>query len=203
MKTVAVSQRVIQARHGGERRDGLDQRWAVFLERCGLIPILIPNTPSAARRILEITRCSAVLLTGGNDLACYGGDALERDRTETLLLRYAIRNKLPVLGVCRGMQVIQDFYGIKLRRFEGHVTQRQTILVHRKKETVNSYHRFGSRNTRLPLEIWATAPDGVVKAVRHRKKKIWGIMWHPERFHPFQKKDIRWISDFLSGGPAQ
>ena len=200
MKTVAVSQRVMPMKKPRERRDGLDRRWVSFLERCGFVPILIPNDVRTARKILKAARCQAVLLTGGNDLAPYGGDALERDATERYLLRHALKNKMPVLGVCRGMQMIQDFYGIKLRRFDGHVAAKQIIRVHNKKETVNSYHHFGSRVTLSPLETWAVALDGVVKAIRCPAKKLCGVMWHPERFRPFRKKDLRWVRKFFNGG---
>ena len=48
-----------------------------------------------------------MVLTGGNDLAALGGDAPERDATENALLDAAESRRLPVIGVCRGMQVIQ------------------------------------------------------------------------------------------------
>ncbi len=198
MRTVAISQRVMWFGKTRERRDCLDQRWIDFLRCGGFIPILIPNDVRVAKKILNLIPCQAILLTGGNDLARYGGDAFERDATESYLLRHAIKNKIPLLGVCRGMQVIQNYYGIKLSRVEGHVAKKLTIRVRGKKETVNSYHHFGSRATSPPLETWAAARDGVVKAIRHPKEKLCGIMWHPERFLPFRKKDLLWIRNFFN-----
>ncbi|MBI2095452.1 MAG: gamma-glutamyl-gamma-aminobutyrate hydrolase family protein [Candidatus Omnitrophica bacterium] len=194
---VAVSQRVVVKKN--ERRDALDSNWAAFLERCGFLPLEIPNRPSMVERLLKKVNSSAVLLTGGNDLAVYGGDSPERDATETLLLEYALRRGLPLLGVCRGMQLIQNYYGVKLKRVKGHVVRSQSIRVRGRRQTVNSYHCWGALETREPLEVWAVADDGVIKAIRHRHKPVLGIMWHPERFAPFRGNDIRGITDFLRG----
>ena len=106
------------------------------------------------------------MLTGGNDLAALGGDAPERDATENALLDAAEARGLPVLGVCRGMQLIQQRCAVPLRRVEGHVTPSQIIHIDGEPAEVNSYHRFAALESRAPLEVWAVAADGVVKAIR-------------------------------------
>ena len=55
---------------------------------------------------------------------------------------------------------------------------------------INSYHNFGAMGSRPPLDVWASAEDGVVKAIRHSNDRVIGIMWHPERFDPFRSDDI-------------
>jgi putative glutamine amidotransferase len=129
-------------------------------------------------------------LTGGNDLAECGGDAAERDAVEYALLDWAERRGLPVLGVCRGMQLIQRRFGVALRRVEGHVAERQVIRIDGELSAVNSYHHFAAFDSRPPLEVWAVADDGVVKAIRHAAQPITGIMWHPERCTPFSPADV-------------
>jgi putative glutamine amidotransferase len=131
-----------------------------------------------------------LVLTGGNDLAELGGDAPERDAVEYAVLDWAEQRRLPVLGVCRGMQVIQHRFAVPLRRVEGHVTARQVIRIHGEPKEVNSYHRFGALDSRPPLDVWAVADDGVVKAIRHSAQPITGIMWHPERCAPFSPADV-------------
>jgi gamma-glutamyl-gamma-aminobutyrate hydrolase PuuD len=190
MKAVAITQRVSVVLAYGERRDCLDQAWTKFLVACGLLPVLLPNVTEAALALFEGAGITGLVLTGGNDLAVLGGDAPERDAVENALLDLAQQRGIPVLGVCRGMQVIQQRFAIPLRRVEGHVAQRQVIRIDGKPKEVNSYHRFAAFNSRPPLNVWAVADDGVVKAIRHSTQHITGIMWHPERSAPFSPADV-------------
>ena len=152
----------------GERRDCLDQAWTKFLAACGLLPVLLPNFAEAAVALCDRAGVCGLVLTGGNDLAVLGGDAPERDDAENAVLDLAQRRGLPVLGVCRGMQVIQRRFDIPLRRVEGHVAQRQVIRIAGEPKEVNSYHHFAAFDTRPPLEdVWAVSDDGVVKAIRY------------------------------------
>jgi N5-(cytidine 5'-diphosphoramidyl)-L-glutamine hydrolase len=190
VKTVAVSQRVSILPERAERRDSLDQAWPKFLAACGLVSLAIPNVVEVALALCDEARIAGLVLTGGNDLAALGGDAPERDAVEGALLELAQQRGLPVLGICRGMQVIQQRFASPLRRVEGHVSAHQTIRIEGRREVVNSYHCYGALETRPPLEAWAVADDGVVKAVRHESQPITGIMWHPERRTPFAPADV-------------
>jgi N5-(cytidine 5'-diphosphoramidyl)-L-glutamine hydrolase len=191
VKAVAVTQRVTVVPEYGERRDCLDQAWTRFLAACGLVPVLIPNVTDAALALCERAGIDGLLLTGGNDLAVLGGDAPERDVVERTLLDLAEQRGLPVLGVCRGMQVIQHRFEIPLRRVAGHVTSTQVVRVDGQPRTVNSYHCFGATSSRPPLDVWAVADDGMVEAIRHATLPVTGIMWHPERCAPFSRADIQ------------
>lgn len=190
MKKIAITQRVSIGAGRGERRDCLDQAWPRFLAACGLMPLALPNVIEVALALCADTDVTGLVLTGGNDLVALGGDAPERDATENALLYAAESRGLPVLGVCRGMQVIQQRCAIPLRRVEGHVTQHQVIRVNGEPTEVNSYHRFAAFESRPPLEVWAVADDGVVKAIRHAARSTTGIMWHPERMDPFAAADV-------------
>jgi putative glutamine amidotransferase len=195
MKAVAVTQRVVVDPPYGTRRDCLDQVWVKFLLECGLIPIPIPNTVDAAMQICG--RVGGIVLTGGNDLTAYGGDAPERDETEAALLDLAERRDLPVLGVCRGMQMILHRFGARLEKVQGHVAPRQRILIDGRSVEVNSFHNFGAMEVYPPLMTWAIADDGVIKAVRHSNRRMIGVMWHPERREPFAADDIALFSGFF------
>jgi N5-(cytidine 5'-diphosphoramidyl)-L-glutamine hydrolase len=197
MKLIAISQRVTIDTKFGERRDCLDQSWTKFLSACGLTPILVPNHCKTARSLCDSLPLTGLILTGGNDLSAYGGDAPERDATENTLVDFAEARALPVLGVCRGMQLIQHRFGVHLRRVSGHVASRQTIYSDGEMLEVNSYHNFGSTETCDPLQAWAYAEDGIIEAVRHRNKKMIGIMWHPERLRPFAARDISFFERFF------
>ena len=190
MKTVAVTQRVAIVPEYAERRDCLDQAWPRFLAACGLQPLPLPNVIEVALAWFDRPSIAGLVLTGGNDLAALGGDAPERDAVENALLDLAERHELPVIGVCRGMQVLQRRCGIPLGPVEGHVAPRQIIRVEGERQEVNSYHRFAAFGSQAPLETWAVAEDGVVKAVRHAWLPFTGIMWHPERRDPPASEDV-------------
>jgi gamma-glutamyl-gamma-aminobutyrate hydrolase PuuD len=190
MKPVAITQRVSVVSCSDERRDCLDPAWTKFLACCGLLPVLMPNVIEAALALFERAGIAGLILTGGNDLAVLGGDAPERDAVENTLLDLAERRQLPVLGVCRGMQIIQQRFAIPLHHVEGHVAREQVIRIGDERKIVNSYHHFGAVESRSPLDVWAVAEDGVVEAVRHSSQRLTGIMWHPERCNPFSYADV-------------
>ncbi len=199
MKLIAVSQRVVFDAATSERRDALDQRWTGFFEACGFTPLLIPNHVATARRLMELESVCGVLLTGGNDLAAYGGDAPERDATEQCLIDEAERRGRPVLGVCRGMQVLLHRAGVSLQRVSGHVAVRHALRLPSGPADVNSYHGWGATSTVPTLEVCATADDGVIEAVIQRQRQWLGIMWHPERETPYRTADLELVSRFFSG----
>lgn len=182
---IAVTQRLDYFDATHEWRNTLDQRWFRFLETCRLTPLLIPNHLPTAKQLLAHIPCHGILLTGGNDL----GAVPERDAVEHWLLEYALLHDIPVLGVCRGMQLIQNYFHIPLEPVTGHVTPTMEIKIAEQNLFVtNSYHCFGTTTTIPELEVWASSHDGVIKAIRHTRFNLTGIMWHPERnlpYHPF------------------
>lgn len=200
MKRIGLTQRVAAFPEREERRDCLDQRWARLLLQLGMLPIPIPNL---GREILEWTEelaLDGLILSGGNDLASLPGacdTAPERDLSERLLLDFARRTGTPVLGVCRGMQMMLCESGAQLRSLVGHVGSRHPIAVDsacplplEDRQEVNSYHNYGFRTEDLGSE-WipaALVPDGTVEAVCHVVHRHWAIMWHPERA-PFEQGD--------------
>jgi N5-(cytidine 5'-diphosphoramidyl)-L-glutamine hydrolase len=189
MKLIAVTQRVEVT--AGERRDALDQRWPTFLACAGLSPLPIPNQVEVARLLWRTLPLAGLLLTGGNNLIEYGGDAPERDETERALLGEARSKGVPVIGVCRGMQLLQDVLEVPLAPVCGHVAKDQEIVIDGVLLQINSYHALGTRRSVAELCILSRAADGVVKAVRHIREPIVGLMWHPERRTPFQQWDLR------------
>lgn len=202
---VGVTQRVqIDPRHG-ERRDALDQRWHPFLAASGILGVPLPNDPALALKSVRTLGLRGILLTGGNDLAVLGGDAPERDATEAALLDLAARG-LPVLGVCRGLQMILAHFGAVPVPVAGHVAVRHPLVFQGRSRTVNSYHGYGAAAaivasaTAGALEVTA-AVDGTAEAVRHRSLPIAGLMWHPEREEPFDPLDIEFFKKFFGATP--
>lgn len=188
---IAVSQRTHCFGPYQEEGDHLDSRWYGFFQSIGITPLLIPNDHSLAEVLLRQIPIQGVLLTGGDDNK-------ERMATENELIDFALSRKLPLAGVCHGMQMIQRYFGVQLLPCTGHVANEQKIKMNGKKETVNSYHTLGSTESVAELRIIATATDGIVKAVRHISYPCVGIMWHPERLNPYAQRDIQLFKEIFS-----
>lgn len=188
MKHIGISQRVDTVENG-EKRNALDEKWSSFLWECGYLPICLPNVPEIASKLIADLKIEGVVLSGGNDLVACGGDAPQRDETEKAIIEHAMKTHMPVIGVCRGMQAIQNHFGVGLKRVKGQVQEVQDVLIRGVKTSVNSYHCWGTKENRRPLKVWAEGTDGIIKAISHETLPIHGVMWHPERFQPFTDRD--------------
>ena len=149
-------------------------------------------------------RCDALLLPGGGDMEPwrYGqsntasrGLEPERDTAELMLLERFTAAGKPVLGICRGIQVINVFFGGTLCQdlpghsaVDGHDsfhtvrTARSPLLaVCGPLCRVNSAHHQAADAPGRGLRAVQWAEDGAVEAVCHDCLPVWGVQWHPER----------------------
>ena len=204
---VAVSQRVEILPEIDEVRDCLDQRWADILWDAGLLPIPVPNRIGKLSNWLESVGVTSVLLTGGGDV---GLDAKtsphhqQRDLVDTSLLRYASEHRLPVVGICRGMQILNCFEGGGLVETDGHVGVRHQISVFATGESriVNSYHRWAIDPAGLAVSLEASADDewGYIESCSHRTLPWHAVMWHPERETQLHEDDRLLLSGLYGSG---
>lgn len=207
MNLVAVSQRVDFYPDRGEQRDALDQRLILWLREAGCLAAPVPNALWARTELdgwLERIAPVAILLSGGNDLA----QVAERDHTETLLLDYAAAKRLPVLGLCRGMQMLIAYAGAELEPLEGHVATRHALQPSIPDpavwpESVNSFHRWGIRKVPQGYAPLAYTDDGSIEAIRHCSLPWEGWMWHPERENPFRAAEVHCLQRLLSASAAR
>ena len=198
MKVVVYTQRVEEVESYAERRDCADQRIGVFLKACGMIPIPLRNAPADMPDVFRQLRPCGVVLTGGNSLLRYGGNAPERDETDAACIRLAIEGRLPLYGFCRGMQSLLDYFDEELVEIPGHVAVRHILQGDIQRE-VNSYHGQGCTNLRTgAFVILAQTADGVIEAIRHRQYPFLGTMWHPEREKQFHEDDIQRVRALFS-----
>ncbi|MCW1958635.1 MAG: gamma-glutamyl-gamma-aminobutyrate hydrolase family protein [Mycobacterium sp.] len=188
---------------------------AVYLEgvtRAGGIATLLPPQPidaDVADRVIE--RLDGLILTGGKDVnpQAYGHDphpateepALERDAWEFALLNAALRRRLPVLGICRGPQVINVALGGTLHQHLpdviGHSGHRvadavfATATADVVEDTLLGRLLGGSAQTRcyhhqaidrLGAGLIANATcDGVIEGIEMAGEDfVLGVQWHPE-----------------------
>lgn len=179
----------VQPSHG-EVRDALDQAWWPFLghalPRDVVVPL--PNAPGATKAFLDLG-LEGLILTGGDDL----GARPERDQAEGSLLAICLDRRLPVLGVCRGLQFLSVHAGAgalsrcdpAVHRATRHVlrTGAHPLPPGMEPEPVtNSYHDFGvSLSPDSPLRPFAWSEDGCVEGAWDPSRRLLGIGWHPER----------------------
>ena len=193
MKQALVSQRVDRYPDRNEVRDALDQNLTKFLLEVELLSTPIPNTlGEKLSSWLSIHTPSLLVLSGGNDI----GMEENRDRTERVLLDYAREQKIPTLGICRGMQIMGVWAGVGLRAVERHVGARHQLAIDGG-QSVNSYHTQSLSKCPDDFDIFARSEDGEIEAIRHKKLPWEGWMWHPEREEPFNRKDIKRLQDIL------
>lgn len=192
MKNVIYTQRVEVIESYQERRDCADQRIADFIIQCGFLPVPLPNKKEIAKDYIINLNPAGIILTGGNSLCQYGGNAPERDAMDEKLLELAIQYNVPVLGFCRGMQSIVSFFGSFLENVTGHVAIRHRIIGEFQMDEVNSYHNQACKvlTQESELKVLVQSEDGVIEAVRHKVLPILGIMWHPEREDVYRRVDI-------------
>lgn len=198
MRTVLYTQRVEIIESYKERRDCADQRIAEFIYACGYLPAPLPNKSGIAEAFIEATNPAGIILTGGNSLVKYGGNAPERDEMDNKIIQLSIDKRIPLYGFCRGMQSILEFFGNDLVNVRGHVAVRHDLLGEITRN-VNSFHNQAcvGLKSESNMEVLAITQDGVIEAVRHNKYPIFATMWHPERETGFNKKDIMNIKNLF------
>ena len=182
----------------------------------GGIPVMLPvvEDPDAAMEYLSVI--DGLLLSGGEDVCTmvYGENPIkevelfcpQRDAFEIALFSAALEQNLPVLGICRGLQVMnaalggtlyQDIF-VQCRNCLGHLPQKMPVdclyhtiniekgsileKVFQKDEIrVNSYHHQAVKDVAKSFRATAFSSDHVIEAIEHKEKSfVLGVQWHPE-----------------------
>ncbi len=206
---LGVTMRVERAASTGEVRDAIAQDWGRTLTRAlGDVPWMpIPNVGTHVGKVLTAWEIDAVILTGGNDL----GSCPSRDETETEVLDYCGRHRIPVLAVCRGLQLMQAVAGGRVVTAPAaHAGTAHDValtdhagraLLGAPQAHVNSFHRRGVAFDDLApsLEAWALSADGFVEGLRHRTLPQLAVQWHPERALAKPELGLRLIRSLYGG----
>ena len=185
------------------------------LQEAGATPVILPLTEGREEIEHLVDICDGILLTGGHDVdpSVYGEEALNgtvlcckaRDNMERLVLEEAMQKDKPILGICRGIQLINALLGGTLYQdlptqhpsdIDHHQTPPYDVPVHDvfiKKDSplydclgsdrisVNSYHHQAVKDVAPCLEVMAKSEDGIVEALyKPFYRFLWAVQWHPE-----------------------
>ena len=195
---IGITSRITENTTYIEKRDAVSHDWPKFLEKIHAFPIIIPNSITKSKEFFDKMDLDGFVLTGGDNI----GDNIERDKIEKSIIEYGIKNKLPIFGVCRGMQVINYYFGGNTEKSSNNKHVKNDHLVEIQKNNfskinsndsfkVNSYHhniikeKFLGKNL---VSFALTKNDRTVEGFFHKNLSIMGVMWHPERQQkPFDK----------------
>ena len=208
MKKIAITQRLIENDKYYELRDCLDVQWGSFFNKMGYLPIVLPSHYDY-RAYFDQFKIDGIILSGGNDLGSMSNKVIDkkRDDFERGLIAFAVENQIPLLGICRGMQIVGEYFGLELKEVGNHVAVRHKIVgvannsystCIEKMEEVNSYHNYGFVQTSDDFRVILRAEDGVIEAIEHQSYPILALMWHPERNGEFNQYELDMISTFFN-----
>jgi len=207
MRKILVTQRLMTNTTYHEIREGLDINWSRLLFDLGFLPIVLPIGISFEEYFSSI-EIDGILLTGGNDLSRFSEDELsfKRDSIEKNLISFAIKNDISIYGVCRGMQIIADFFGSTFKKVDEHINIKHTLRINDESKyseylkeltEVNSFHSFAIDKLSSDLLVSAYSNDNIIESIEHKKYKVFGQMWHSERENPFKDEELKIMREFF------
>ena len=152
--------------------------------------------------IEEIRNCNGLLLPGGGDI--HG----KLDSQENAVIDFFVMNQLPILGICRGLQALNVFFGGTLYDYvPGHQAGQGDIshptcaagllsALLGNHPVVNSNHHQAVNLLGCGLIPCQWAGDGIIEALCHKTLPIFGVQWHPERWDTGTAV-FRWFADAM------
>ena len=206
------------------------------IRRAGAVPMILPLVCDQADLRQIKSMCSGYLFTGGHDVdpSLYGEEktglcgpaCMERDRLEQNVFRMAWEDHKAVLGICRGLQLINVLMGGTLfqdlpSEFQGtcciehHMKPPYSRVCHqvelvqggplckllgRNSMGVNSYHHQGIKKLAPGLKATAVAEEGLVEGIYAPDREyIQAVQWHPEFMSPGDADAGKIFRSFIEG----
>ena len=202
----------------GDKGCELAQGYYQSVLKAGGTPVVIPPHNDKDALLTLLDTLDGILFSGGGDinpllldeepLPQLHGVCPQRDEPELFLVREAFHHQIPMLGICRGIQVMAAALGGKVwqdiytkqdpsklkhsqdmpREYASHsVRIEEGTLLHdiigSNTLAVNSFHHQAVRETGPHLKVSAMSPDGIIEAVESNEHKaLLGVQWHPECF---------------------
>lgn len=193
----------------------LSEMYANAIIKAGGMPIIIPTTTDAKTLLNIVSTLDGLVFSGGADITpAYYNEAVWnktvevdsiRDVYELTLIKLAANRNVPILGICRGEQLINVAFGGTL--YQDLPSQKKSDIKHSQNEprelatqpisiikgtglcsilgnnetlSVNSFHHQAIKDMASGFIPTAIAPDGVTEGLENPNRNISGIQWHPE-----------------------
>jgi len=211
----------------------LGDRYMDMLIKAGALPVLLPKTTDETIMHSLLDRIDGLLLSGGCDVlpARYGEETLEqcgvideqRDEFELLLVKHALERRMPIFGICRGIQVLAVAMGatlfqdiesqlglLRVNHYQElpyddavHVVRfKEGGLLERVTQTsvmpTNSMHHQAIKEAGDRLRIEGITMDGIIEAVSAADNDaVFGVQFHPEYFAHYSEFAFRLFTYFV------
>jgi len=206
--------------------DGTQRDYGDRIAEAGGYPLQVLGRPGLPVADL-VSQLDGIVLPGGGDVApeLYGAEPaaesggvdIERDRAEIALLAAATAAGLPILAVCRGIQLLNVARGGTLIQHLPAVTSEPHLVVERRSELVHNVHIDPDSELRKivgvddlgvntlhhqavdrvgdGLRAVAWAEDGIIEGLEDRDRRIVAVQWHPEQLpdHPQEMELFAWL----------
>lgn len=213
MNIIGISGSVFE--EGSVVKSFVNRTYVDSVVRSGGVPFIMPicENENIIKKMIE--NVDGVIMTGGVDIHPFkfneepnpkiGEISKERDDFDFLIMKHAFENNKPIFGICRGIQLINVFFGGTL--IQDINSQKNTKILHSqtaprdvathkikiKKDSiisdifgtsaeVNSFHHQAINKLSKDFKITSEANDGIVESIEYKKKDrfIFGVQWHPE-----------------------
>jgi putative glutamine amidotransferase len=202
---ISAIPRTVPTGYGPDQADTVAQSVSAAIVAAGGTPIVLPVVPAAVAAE-QVRALDALVLSGGQDLsgARLHGELPatapwadgDRDAHEFAVWATASEQGLPILGLCRGLQLANvALDGTLFAHLDGHDAGPEEIGMHsitvcegtilaaataHARLQVNTIHHQAIADLAEGLEVSARAPDGTIEAAERRKPWFVGVQWHPE-----------------------
>lgn len=194
------------------------------------VPVSLPYLPENKIDFL-LDKLDGIIFTGGPDvdptfmgeepIPELGTTNRNRDLFEISLIKKAVEKKIPILGICRGAQVINVALGGTVYQDLGVQYEGNTLKHHQSapgnqpthhvkvidsalkdsvgaESFVNSRHHQAIKKAAPGLKVVATALDGVIEAVENENASVQAVQWHPENMWEEDEQQLQLFKDYIN-----
>lgn len=215
----------------GYERAYVNNNYIEAVENAGGVPLILPIISDKNAIKLQLGNIDGLIISGGYDVnpLIYGEEPAQklgfiypaRDEYDINVIEAALELKKPILGICRGIQILNVFFGGTLYQdlelidgcFIKHLqsstpdTVGHTVNIEKEtrlftilgsKAVTNSFHHQAIKELAPGLKISAKSEDGIIEGIESENGLIMGIQWHPEMLAKTHKEMLNIFKEFIN-----